>query len=251
MSKLLFIGIDALDFEQIKKYADYLPVITSLKQNSYYCQMNSVWPPDSETAWASIYTGWNPARHGIFEFVDPLEKTSKYISRERDNAILQGHTFWDLASLNHQKVCVLFPHIGYPSWPVNGAMITRSSLTHKISAFPESINDIYDLSGLNEVKGLAGRDPGKYIDDYKKMVKRQLDLTKKMLKDENWDLFFTYWSALDGIQHQFWAHCDPDDPTYLGENPWRHVIRDFYALHDQIIGELMSLVEFLDPHLGN
>jgi predicted AlkP superfamily phosphohydrolase/phosphomutase len=60
------------------------------------------------------------------------------------------------------------------------------------------------------------------------------------MRQQDWDLFFTYWSALDLIQHQFWAHCDPDDPTYVDDNPFRNVIKDFYILHDCVIGQLIS-----------
>ena len=240
MNKLLVIGIDALDAVQVERYIDYLPNIARLKREGFYRQIESVWPPDSETAWATIYTGWNPAQHGIFQFVDPLEKTSKYISRERDNSILRGHTFWDAASREGQKVIVLFPHIGFPSWEVNGIMVTKASLNREISVFPEHIKKKYAFEGLNEVKGLAGRDPQAYLDAVREQVYRQLELNLQMLQGEEWNLFFTYWSALDLIQHQFWAYCDPRDPTHPGDTPYKNVIRDFYVLHDEVLGKLIA-----------
>jgi predicted AlkP superfamily phosphohydrolase/phosphomutase len=243
MTKLLIIGIDALDAVQLDLLQTYLPNLSRLRQLGFYSQLNSVWPPDSETAWASIYTGCNPARHGIFQFVDPLQKTCTYLSGERDNAAIRGQTFWDLAGSAGRKVCILFPHIGYPSWPVNGAMVTRASITTEISVFPPELMKRYDFKALNTVRGLAGRNRRAYLDLMQKQVERQLELNLQLINELEWDLFFSYWPALDIIQHQFWAHCDPADPTYWGQTPYRYAIRDFYVLHDRVVAELIKAVE--------
>jgi predicted AlkP superfamily phosphohydrolase/phosphomutase len=244
VNKVLLIGVDALDAAQVEQFADWLPNISRLQQEGYYTHFESVWPPDSETAWASIYTGWNPARHGIFQFVDPLEKTATYVMRERDNSVIAGRTFWDIAGDAGRRVCVLFPHIGYPSWPVNGLMVTRASLDKEVSVTPPEMKSRYRLEGLNEVKGLAGRRREEYLTVNRRQVERQLELNVQLLREGDWDLFFSYWSALDLIQHQFWNYCDPQDPTYLGDTtPFRHAIRDFYILHDRVIGELIAEVD--------
>ncbi|MHA2275931.1 MAG: alkaline phosphatase family protein, partial [Candidatus Kariarchaeaceae archaeon] len=187
--------------------------------------------------------GWNPAHHGIFQFVDPLQKTSTYISKERDNTIFRGHTFWDLAGKAGRNSCVLFPHVGYPSWQVNGVMVTRAAQDMDVSIYPPDLKEQYNLGGLNSVKGLAGRNRQGYLDANRQLVERQLEINLQLMRQQRWDLFFTYWSALDLIQHQFWAHCDPDDPTYVDDNPFRNVIKDFYILHDRVIGQLISEVE--------
>lgn len=239
MRRLLVIAIDALDAAQVEQFSDVLPNIKRLRQEGFYARLNSVWPPDSETAWASIYTGWNPARHGIFQFVDPLEKTAAYVAKERDSTILQGYTFWDLASAAGRNVCVLFPHIGYPSWPVNGMMVSRASVEADISVEPMVEASRYDFSGLSGVKGLVGRHHESYVQACRELVERQLALNLQVLGERPWDLCFTYWSTLDLVQHQYWAYCDPEDPTFPGDTPLRHVIRDFYAMHDRVIGELI------------
>lgn len=244
MSKLLLIGIDALDAEQVDKFAEWLPNISRLRQEGYYARLESVWPPDSETAWASIYTGWNPAQHGILQFVDPLEKTTSYVMRERDNSMIRGHAFWDAAGAAGCRVCVLFPHIGYPSWPVNGLMITQASLNKEISVTPPEASACYNLEGLNDVKGLAGRRREEYLAANRRQIGRRLELNIQLLREESWDLFFSYWSALDLIQHQFWSYCDPEDPAYPGDTSFQYAIRDFYVLHDRIIGELIAETDF-------
>lgn len=243
MSKLLLIGIDALDAVQMEQLVHRMPHFAQLREVGYYTQLESVWPPDSETAWATIYTGWNPARHGIFRFVDPLQKTSTYIARERNNSVLRGHTFWDLGGAAGRRVCVLFPHIGYPSWPVNGLMVTRGALNGDLSVTPPELKRRYTLDGLRGMEALVGRDRGAFLAAFRRLVERQLEFTLDIVCKEQWDLVFSYWPALDVIQHQFWNFYDPRDPTFPGDTPFREAIPIFYALHDHVVGTLASMVD--------
>ena len=122
-------------------------------------------------------------------------------------------------------------------------MFTRSSVESAISVMPRPMRDRYDLRHLDGIKGLAGHRLGEYLAANCGLVERQLDFCLRVLREQEWDLFFCYWSALDLIQHQFWAYCDPTDPTFPGETPYLHTIRDFYELHDRVIGELVSAVD--------
>ncbi|MBW6519376.1 MAG: alkaline phosphatase family protein, partial [ANME-2 cluster archaeon] len=38
----------------------------------------------------------------------------------------------------------------------------------------------------------------------------------------------------------FWRFCDEEDPTYPGENPYQNVIKEFYQIYDNILGEFME-----------
>jgi predicted AlkP superfamily phosphohydrolase/phosphomutase len=53
-------------------------------------------------------------------------------------------------------------------------------------------------------------------------------------------LYFTYFSALDEIQHVFWPYCDPSHPRYPGPNEFESVILDFYREVDRSVGRLVA-----------
>ena len=97
MARVLILGIDALDCELIREFAAELPNISRLRQRAVQLKVRSTFPPDSDTAWATIMTGLNPAHHGIVRFIDPLEKTYQIHNQAVDNEILHGKTFWDVA----------------------------------------------------------------------------------------------------------------------------------------------------------
>lgn len=242
-TRLLIIGIDALDSRQIFKYRDALPTLSQLTRTSPKVHLHSVVPPDSDTAWASIYTGLNPAKHGVVHFLDPLEKSAQNTLTDAANDTLRGRTFWDIASRHEKRVCVLFPHLGYPVWPVNGVMIGRSALRDDVDVHPRPDFDPRTLNGLNVVKGMPDRHKEEYIRKNERLFHAQSDFAAGLLFREDWDLFFVYSSVLDMIQHYFWDLCDEDDPSYPGENPFHKTIKKFYILHDKMIGDLLSRVD--------
>ena len=226
MSKVMVIGIDSMDSLLLSEFEKDLPNLRKVKENSPDIRTKSVFPPDSDTAWASIYTGLNPAEHGVVQFVDPLEKSVTLQTQEIDHSNIKGKTFWDFAGMHDKKVCILLPHIGYPPWKVNGVMVARSSIGAGVKAFPESVAESYDLSKLEGIGGVPSKSEKslkKFIEDHKRLVSNEIDFSLEMLEANDWDVFFTYSSSLDAIQHYFWNYCDEDDPTHPKNNPFKNI----------------------------
>lgn len=239
MNKLLIIGIDSMDSELLSKYIDFMPNFKKLKETTPQFKMESVFPPDSDTAWASIYTGLNPAEHGVVGFVDPLKKSVDIQTKESEADRIRGKTFWDQASDAGKKVIVLLPHIAYPPWEINGFMVSRSRIKNDIKSCPP-IKD-YDLSKLNTPKGVPKKDfknLEKLALEYKELVLEEKNFFLKMIK-KDWDLFFCYSSALDAIQHYYWNYCDINSPDYIENNPFTDLIKDFYIFYDSMVGDLI------------
>ena len=243
MTRIIMLGIDGMDSELLDKFNEQLPTIEKIKEKSPKIDSKSVFPPDSETAWASIYTGLNPARHGVLHFLDPLEKSMIFQTKDSDSTHVRGKTFWDIAGKYGKKVCILLPHIGYPVWNVNGVMIGRSSVKDDVQVYPPDISNEFNLNDLNTIKGFPGRGGisyKEYVEKHEKLLQSTIDVSLKMLNKEKWDLFFMYSSILDVVPHFFWKYFDEDDPTYPGDNPYKNVIKDFYKSHDEMIKKISS-----------
>ncbi|MCG2829232.1 alkaline phosphatase family protein [Methanothermobacter sp. K4] len=239
--KVVVIGIDGLDRELLNKFEEFLPNFRILKENSPNIRLKSVFPPDSPTAWASIYTGKNPAQHGIISFRDPFNeiKYGSYIGND-----ISGRTFWDVAGRIGKRVCVLFPHMGYPVWEVNGIMIGRTTEVDikdfDIQCWPEELVSNYDLKGLKPLTSYPVN-IGDIIEPTKKVILNEMKVALQLFNDIDWDLYFYYSSSLDNIQHLFWMYCDKDDPYYEEGNSYENVILDFYMFYDRnVIGPLMD-----------
>jgi len=245
MKKLIIIGIDGMDREYINKNLNSLPTFKSIKEKENEFLSHSVFPPDSDTAWATIYTGLDPSEHGLVDFVDPINryKTNFKESEYSNLKYFKNNTFWDKLSENGYRVGALFPHMAYPLWNLNGFMI--------------------NYNNVGEIE-FSGNLRGKYEKKYKIPILKRLPRTKheyksyllkkteilinefrifnKIIENEEFDLLFFYSSALDTLMHLFWNYCDVDDPTYPGENIFQDTILNLHKIYDTKIAEILNSI---------
>jgi predicted AlkP superfamily phosphohydrolase/phosphomutase len=245
--KVLLLGIDALDCTLVEKFADQLPNLTALRRSGAYLKLNTTFPPDSDTAWATIATGMNPARHGIVRFVDPLEKSYQILNVGSKNEVLRGKTFWELVGNAGRDVYAIFPHLGYPIWDMPCTVVVRGSSVEAVAAHPPHILDRYPHPDvLMGVRGLPDRSVHAmqaYAAQLMRLAQADADFALRLMAENHWDLFFVYWSTLDATGHFFWNYYDEEDPGFVEGHPLQNVIPDTYKLYDRIVGRFMEAVE--------
>jgi predicted AlkP superfamily phosphohydrolase/phosphomutase len=246
MIKVLILGIDALDSILVEKFKTHLPNISKFRQDGHQLKVHSTFPPDSDTAWATIMTGLNPAQHGIVRFIDPLEKSYQILNQAIDNSVLHGKTFWELLGHAGFKTYALFPHLCYPIWEMPGVIVARGSNVVDVQASPKYVLDDYPEPGIMMgVRGFPDRTTSAMSEYNKKLnslASTDADFALKLLKKNDWGLFFIYWSTIDAIGHFFWNYCDREDPNYRQGNNFENVILDTYMLYDDIVGRFLQAV---------
>ncbi|MFH1971883.1 MAG: alkaline phosphatase family protein [archaeon] len=237
--KLLLIGIDGMSPILVEKWKKILPNMSKL--NLYYS--NSVFPPDSIPAWISIFTGKNPAEHGVIESIDYLDIQKKEF--ELDHDTYRGKTFWDKLSQKGKKVCVINPFLAYPPWKVNGVMISGQVFVDGNSkSFPEKFLEKYPSPALGGIEDFPKDTTLKeFIYKTKEDSLTLKDYGIRLLKKQDWDLYFITFLTLDRIQHFLWRYMDKEDRDYPGDNEFYDEIKKMYILFDEIIGEYMINVE--------
>src|SRR2546425_6604331 len=198
MTRVLVIGIDALDSKTLEKLAASLPNFRSMRQATGHFEFDGVFPPDSPTSWASIFTGLNPAKHGIVLFVDPLDRLSRMITHDVDDSTIRGKTFWDIAGRAGKQVCVT-PHLlGYPTWPVNGVMVGRSGITGDVQSYPPGFGQDYPLRDFRwELSLFPGTNKRRFILEARRQIAREVSLVCRFMEELDWDLFFVSFGELD------------------------------------------------------
>lgn len=245
--KTLLLGIDALDSLILEQLADELPNLTMLRTKAMSMKLRSTFPPDSDTAWATISTGLNPAQHGIVRFVDTLEKSYQIQNIGSDNEVLQGKTFWELVGNAGYRVKAIFPHLCHPLWETPGTMVVRGSSVEGVQAIPSHILEEYpNRAVLNGVRGFPERGVEGLTDYARKLealTKADADFALKLLEQDDWDLFFVYWSTIDATGHFFWNYFDPEDPSFEEGHPLQQVIPNMYKLYDAIVGKFLAAVD--------
>ena len=252
MSKVIIIGIDSLDPYIILRYRDRLPNFSKLIDSSPTFISRSIFPVDTIPAWITIYTGLHPGNHGVLYVYDVFDPNLSDL-RKIDVRHIKGNTFWDYASQEGFRVITLYPILMYPTWDINGIMVSKSPFDRQVNwikteidvdVYPKSIREKYGIP--YKFVGLWGGFPGvKYLKEWaelgKKIIEKEKSIGIELLKKERWDLFFIYFNLLDIIQHRCWRFFDEKDPTYPGETNFKWIILEYYLIFDKIVGEFMEL----------
>ena len=240
--KLIILGIDGMDTDVINRYRDILPNIYGLLKKDGFPQLRSVFPADTTPAWSTIYTGVDPTVHGIINFVNVGAKNNTYKPLVFDDSAFKGKTFWDLLNKQGLSCAVVLPMNIKDGWDIDGLMITRP-YEGKIRVYPKEkekiYNPRYDILGTDG-KFTSESDLPALRDEFFAKANEEMRLTRLVMENEDVDVLFSYFSTTDGIQHDFWRHCDSNHPEYPGENEHKDVIRDMYIEMDRFVGEVMS-----------
>src|SRR5260370_41248725 len=103
MSRMIMLGISGLDADLLRVYGPSLPNLRRLMLESPCLELRSTIPPEPVPAWGSVYTGLNPANHGLLDKMDCLERDIPNLQA------FQAEPFWERAARAGKRVCVLNP----------------------------------------------------------------------------------------------------------------------------------------------
>jgi predicted AlkP superfamily phosphohydrolase/phosphomutase len=243
IKKLILIGVDGMDYDVVMKYSKFLPNLRRMIEPHGNPRLRSVFPADTTPAWATIFTGLDPSEHGIINFVNIGDKENKYKPIIFDDSAFKGRTFWDRLNEAGYSCTVLFPMNVKIGWDINGLMITRP-YEGIMRVYPSEKESLYTPNNQimgSDAKYTSEKQLGRLRDEFFMKAEEEFRITRLALENEDSDLLFTYFSTVDGVQHEFWRHCNENHPEYPGENDYKNVIRDMYVKIDEYIGEIIGL----------
>ena len=69
-TKVLIIGLDGATPDLVERWVaeNKLPYLKQMMQNGVYGTLKSTYPPISPAAWTTFATGYNPGKHGTYDF---------------------------------------------------------------------------------------------------------------------------------------------------------------------------------------
>lgn len=239
MNQVLVYAIDSLDARILDDHLDHMPNFQRLLDENGRFELEVVYPPDSPTCWATIFTGLDPAKHGVFHFVDPLSRVGQLVAEEIDNTTVAGRSLFDVASAAGKRVCVLNPLLGYPPWKLNGVFVGRATTSTDVLTEPPGLFNGH-VPDIHSLKGVPGREANfeAWVDRAEELARNEMALALDMLEREPWNLVWTYSSVLDSVQHYFWNYFDEADPSYPGPSEYQDLLSRFMGLHDELLGKL-------------
>lgn len=245
--KLLVIGLDSMPssplFEELK---DELPNIKKMIDNGISSVLESCHPPITIPAWMVMMTSKSPGKLGIYGFRHRkgFSYNEGWIANSQS---IKEKKLWDYLAQEGKRVCLVGVPPGYPPIQVNGKMV---------SCFitPSDKNQYtYPAALKDEIEALVGKylfdvvfrteDRDAILTQLYDMTEKRFKLIKYLMSKESWDYMMFVEIGVDRLHHAFWKFYDKNHPKYVPGNKYENVIREYYKLIDQKIGELLSLVD--------
>jgi predicted AlkP superfamily phosphohydrolase/phosphomutase len=140
--RVVVLGFDGVDERILREYLDAgrLPRLARLRDRGAFAPLLSETPPESPVAWASLLTGVNPGRHGIFDFLAPgrayrpdngmvavtpmrLLADKVVVRPPRARSLLAAPTFLErVRAAGYDVLGLRVPH-AFPATPMPGAHV--------------------------------------------------------------------------------------------------------------------------------
>jgi len=265
MSKVALIGLDGADPDLIRRWRSYLPNLSLLIEKGSFGKLRSSIPPLTVPAWNCIYTGKNPAKLGVYDFL--YREKGSYRVRILNSSMLQAPTVWETLSRAKRRVAVLNVPLTYPPKPVNGTIVsglplplvggkptTTYTYPPEFSAeldehvggytFPVPV-DIPEDMILREVTWKGGAIRRETTMPSEGAEKKLIDAAKYMLAKEEWDFYTVILRELDLASHFYWKYFDKNHPQYQSKSTWAasNPLLDAYVRMDETVGEIVSMLD--------
>jgi len=240
MNPFLILGLDGATFDIIDEHRDRLPTLSRLIETGYAADLESTQPAITSVAWPALVTGQNPARFGLFDFLnrDPATfELSINDVREREFDF-----FWDYLDTKMGIASVpMVPYRGVDGFFIQGSLarVNADRVTKPASLdnhLPSAYDDLIDPS----------TDTDQIVSDTFDRIEAREHVFNHLLTDFDLDIYFLMFSIIDHIQHHFWAYHDDSHPAHE-PSEYNEVIVRVYERVDEAVNSLLS--HFDDPNV--
>lgn len=232
---LLIVGIDGADHALVVQWAaaGLLPNLSRLMDRGHLLWHHSTHPPLSAPAWTTAFTGCNPGRHGLYDFMDfSYPHRNPWWGQDR-----RCPTLWRRATEAGLRVAAVNVPMCYPAEEVDGAMISgfgSPGLTSD-AFYPRALRESL-LAAVPDYALQPHLDPANWpgvdeLNGYTDMCARAL---WHILASQRADVLWVGFNALDWAGHAYAAEGSGEG------SPMARV-----AAHvDERLGDLLALVRW-------
>lgn len=208
--RVILLGFDGADWGKVCELMENGKLLNfkMLGKNGTALPLKSTVPPLSPPAWASIVTGVNPGKHGVYEFVEFDKETFQKIVRFNP---IRAKKIWEYLDENgYRSIIINFP-LMYPPEKING--ITVSGLLTPSSAkyftYPKSFTNKLKKLGYEielseiEIFKLLYSNKNKLYFRLIQLMRKRARISLQLLLQEKWDFSMIVFNEADKIQHFF------------------------------------------------
>ncbi len=233
MQKIIVIGLDGASFDFLDGWMEkgFLPNLKFLCDNGARAVLQSVIHPISPSAWASMLTGVNPGKHGVYDW----RYKGKYLS----SLDIKAPRLWEYAEKEGITCGIMNVPLSFPPQKINGYMITgmltpslKSDFTYPKELKHEILTKFGDYQVIPRQVFRKGSED-KFLKDLLQMTKNHKNIIRYLLKNHKKDINFFVFMTTDFAQHKFWKEMEEG-------GKYKDAILQIYKEIDKFLGELLT-----------
>lgn len=236
--RAVLIGLDGVPYTLLQKLiaGGVTPNMGALAAAgpSRFKQMDASLPEISSVSWSSFMTGQNPARHGIYGFMDLKPGTYQLYFPSYPH--LKAPALWDDLGRQGKRTVVINLPGTYPARPHEGVLVSGFvAIDLKKAVHPPSILPALESMGYRiDVDTSRGADADHLYRDLDETLAARERAFAHFWDAEDWDLFLAIITGTDRLQHFQWdAAADASHPNHARAMA-------FYASVDAAVGRLLA-----------
>ncbi|ADD06595.1 putative phosphodiesterase [Natrialba magadii ATCC 43099] len=167
--RLLVVGLDAGCRPILHRLFENgeVPTLQQLFDNSASGPLESQIPPWTASAWPSMYTGKNPGKHGVFDFLS----FDGYDWDVVNSTHVRERPVWELLSDHGISSVVVNVPVTHPAREFDGALIPGMTAPEDPDCHPEGIlEDVKLACGDYRIYPQSGPEPDRSIEGYERTL---------------------------------------------------------------------------------
>lgn len=229
--RLLVVGVDGVCSSVLDPLVEegIVPHLASLQDEAAVGPLQSQLPPWTPSAWPSIYTGKNPGKHGVYDFLQFDGYDWDIVNR----SAVKARSVWELLSLNgHESVVVNVP-VTHPPQPFDGTLVPGYMAPEAPDCHPQGTWDELnaELGGYRLYADAGHSDVSKQqrIEAYQELTRMRGEAFRYLVVDRTPTFGFVQFQQTDTVYHEY-----PDDTEAV------HAV---YGAVDREIGRILDMCE--------
>ncbi|MDG5819758.1 alkaline phosphatase family protein [Natronococcus sp. A-GB7] len=226
--RTLVIGLDGVGFPVLDPLIerDVVPNIGRFRDRSAAAPLESQLPPWTPSAWPSIYTGVNPGKHGVYDFLrfDGYDWTIA----NRDH--VKEHAVWELLSMEGYTSVVLNVPVTHPPRRFDGVLVPGYTAPEEADCHPSGVRTELEAE-LGEYR-LYTETPGasttkrERVRGYERLTRMRGVAFRTLVEKHDPDFGFVQFQQCDSVFHDF-----PGDDD---------VVRGVFEAIDREVGAILT-----------
>lgn len=229
--RTLVIGLDGACRSVLDPLIDdgSLPNIAALRQRGSEGPLESQLPPWTPSAWPSLYTGVNPAKHGVYDFLRFEGYTWDVVNRSH----VKAHSVWELLSMEGYSSVVLNVPVTHPPRAFDGVVVPGYTAPEAPECHPRGVwdelnDELGDYTLYTDPLG-EGSSPAERKRGYRRLTQSRGRAFRYLVEKHDPAFGFVQFQQCDTVFHEF--------PTET------NTVRRVYEAIDDEIGAILDECE--------